>query len=375
LVFRANCALGANATQATKNGDDASSPIEIEQATPAKSPERTKKRKQSVEPPTRKRAKKAAAIVESDASDEEPVNLPPTRRRRQIVDSDDGSEDADQGAAVPLKENDTTQKSRGDDNQLEATKDIGESDSDLSSLIDEPPAMPKKTTTAAANGPAEAGSDSELSSLIDEPPARKPKKAPATKKSAKPPPKPAARADSDSELSSLLDEPPVKKKKKPAKAPPKVPAAAESDGKLSSGPDDSDAAPTKSPKRGNKSKGKPSSAAATDDVLKTLQTQLAKCGIRKQWKRELASLGSDKERAQHLRGLLREAGVTGRFSERLAREIRERRELEGEIRDAETFEKQWGLEAERAAKEAREKRRSAAQRYAELGFGSDDDEE
>jgi hypothetical protein len=324
--------------------------------------------------PARKRAKRITAVVESDDSDEEPLNPAPTRPRRQVVDSDDEIEDAGQD-----KENDVTQKSHGDDNQLEAPKDTGATDSDLSSLVDEPPAESKEKPLAATKASAKAGSDSELSSLIDEPLARKRKRAPAAKKSAKPPPKPAAKVDSDSELSSLTDEPPAKKKKKPAaptKKPAKARAAAESDGQLSSGPDDSDAAPTKSPKRSKKSKGKPSGgASAPDDVLKTLQTQLAKCGIRKQWKRELAAFSSDKERARHLRGLLREAGVTGRFSERVAREIRERRELEGEIRDAEAFERQWGLEAENAAREAKERRRSVAQQYAQLGFGSDEGEE
>jgi len=251
-------------------------------------------------------------------------------------------------------------------------------------LIDEPSAKRKKKVSSLPKKPAKPESDSELSSLIDDPPARPPKKAPAATKKTKPSPKVALKSVSDSELSSLTDEQPPKKRvsvKNTAKAPPKASVAAGSTSELSSVPDDSDGAPTKPAKRSKKAarapkpKSKPGSASVGDDVLKTLQTQLAKCGIRKQWKRELASFGSDRERAQHLRGLLREAGVTGRFSERLAREIRERRELEGEIRDAEAFEKQWGLEAERAAKEAREKRRSAAQRYAELGFGSDEGEE
>ena len=188
---------------------------------------------------------------------------------------------------------------------------------------------------------------------------------------------------SDSELSSLMDEPPAKKKraptKKTAKVPSKAPVAAGSSSGLSSVPDDSDEAPTKPARRDKKAaqapKSNPGGASAPDDALKTLQTQLAQCGIRKQWKRELAGFPSDRERARHLRGLLREAGVAGRFSEKLAREIRERRELEGELRDAEAFEKQWGLEAERAARGAGEKRERAARAYAELGFGSDEGEE
>jgi hypothetical protein len=246
-------------------------------------------------------------------------------------------------------------------------------------LIDEP-------STRKESG--KVASDSELSSLIDEPPPRKPKKAAApTKKPDKAPPKATAKVDSDSEMSSLIDEPPTRKRKKQAaptkksaKAPPKVSAKAESDSELSPAPD-SDSAPTQPRKRGKKephaakstsSKPKSSAASAPDDALKTLQGQLQKCGIRKQWKRELAAFASERDMAAHLRGLLRDAGMAGRFSERRAREIRERRELEGEMRDAAAFERQWGLEAEEAERQAKEKRRRAADGYAELGFGSDD---
>ena len=194
------CGLAANATQAQKDGVHDSSPeFEAEQATPSKSPVRNKKRKQQAEPPARKRAKKAAATeesedgpaspaaerkrakkaavaVESDESDEDPVNAAPARRRRKVVESEDEDAVADRDTSRVEGNGQATQKSQGYDDQQE------ESDSELSSLIDEPPAKRKKKVSSAPKKLAKSESGSELSSLMDSPPRKNPEKSPSNQK-------------------------------------------------------------------------------------------------------------------------------------------------------------------------------------------------
>ncbi|KAJ2996094.1 hypothetical protein NUW58_g1079 [Xylaria curta] len=121
---------------------------------------------------------------------------------------------------------------------------------------------------------------------------------------------------SDSSLSSVLDEPPPRKRKgKDAKEPPK-------------------------PKQST------SKEPTGDEVeIKKLQGQLVKCGVRKIWGIELKKYGSDsKAKIRHLKALLRDVGMDGRFSEAKAREIKERRELMGELEAVNEMNELWGLE-------------------------------
>ncbi|KAI0551020.1 hypothetical protein F4679DRAFT_541217 [Xylaria curta] len=122
--------------------------------------------------------------------------------------------------------------------------------------------------------------------------------------------------DSDSSLSSVLDEPPPKKRK------------------------------GKDAKVASKPKQSTSKELTGDEAeIKKLQGQLVKCGVRKIWGIELKKFGSDgKAKIRHLRTMLHDVGMDGRFSEVKAREIKERRELMGELEAVNEMNELWGLE-------------------------------
>ncbi|KAI2627867.1 hypothetical protein GGR54DRAFT_436710 [Hypoxylon sp. NC1633] len=126
--------------------------------------------------------------------------------------------------------------------------------------------------------------------------------------------------DSSSELSSVLDEPPPRKRKS------KEPRAA--------------------------SKPKQTKELTGDEAeIKKLQGQLVKCGIRKIWGFELKKYGDDsKAKLRHLRGMLRDAGMDGRFSEIKAKEIKERRELMADLEAVTEMNRNWGSGGGRASR-------------------------
>ncbi|KAI1770977.1 hypothetical protein F4818DRAFT_430780 [Hypoxylon cercidicola] len=117
--------------------------------------------------------------------------------------------------------------------------------------------------------------------------------------------------DSDSELSSVLDEPPPKRK-------------------------------SKEPKGASKPK-KTKELSGDETEIKKLQAQLVKCGIRKIWGFELKKYGDDnKGKIRHLKEMLREAGIEGRFSEAKAKEVKERRELMADLEAVTEMNRNWG---------------------------------
>ncbi|KAK4143493.1 uncharacterized protein C8A04DRAFT_28923 [Dichotomopilus funicola] len=162
--------------------------------------------------------------------------------------------------------------------------------------------------------PAAAEDESEVSDVIDEPPKRKQKaKAKATSK-----PKPTDTAgDSSSELSSVVDEGPPTKRKRGTTKTQKATAA-------------SKATAANSPEEAQ---------------IKLLQSQLAKCGVRKVWGAEFKKHGADggKAKVKYLKDMLSEVGMSGRFSEARAREIKEARELQADLQDVMQGEKSWGV--------------------------------
>ncbi|KAK4063961.1 uncharacterized protein Triagg1_9289 [Trichoderma aggressivum f. europaeum] len=125
----------------------------------------------------------------------------------------------------------------------------------------------------------------------------------------------------EDEYSDVIDEPPPTKRKrgekKEASSKPKVskPAA-----KKDAAPDD--------PKEAE---------------IKKLQSQLTKCGIRKLWHMELKQHGDNAgAKIRHLKKLLAEIGMDGRFSESKAREIKEMRELQADVEAAQEMDRLWG---------------------------------
>lgn len=135
--------------------------------------------------------------------------------------------------------------------------------------------------------------------------------------------KPAADADDESELSSVLDDPPPKKKRQKKSSSP-----SETKGKASK----TAAKPAKVTKE----------LSPNDEEIKGLQGWLAKCGVRKVWGKELKKFDTSKEKIKHLKSLLEDVGMTGRYSAEKANQIKEARELAADIEAAKEFNEQWG---------------------------------
>ena len=170
-------------------------------------------------------------------------------------------------------------------------------------------------------------------------------------KKAKTPP-PRAGNDSESELSSLLDESPAKNKRQKK------------------------ASAAKGKKEPVKPKAKAASKAADDPdqaEIKQLQSWLVKCGIRKVWSKELAKFDTSKKKIRHLKEMLSDAGMDGRFSDEKAAKIKEKREFAKDLEAIQEGEAAWGTTEDTGGRP----RRRAAARPApvqKIEF-SDDDEE
>jgi hypothetical protein len=116
-----------------------------------------------------------------------------------------------------------------------------------------------------------------------------------------------------------------------------------------------DEEPKPSRKRGRSSesmstKGKKKAPAKPKDAgldpneaeIKRLQGWLVKCGIRKVWSRELAPYDTPKAKIKHLKDMLKDAGMDGRYSLEKAKQIKEKRELEADLAMIKEGEKHWG---------------------------------
>lgn len=164
----------------------------------------------------------------------------------------------------------------------------------------------------------------------------------------------AGGAESESDMSILLDEKP-KETTKRRKSSPSHP---------------------KSNKLSN-SKSKKGSEQVQDhdaEEIKRLQGWLIKCGIRKMWHKELSSCDNSKSKIRHLKGMLADAGMTGRYSADKANAIKEERELKADLEAVQEGAKHWGkVESEEEAN-GKPKRR-LARGLKELDFLNDDDGE
>ncbi|KAK6087066.1 transcriptional regulator [Seiridium cupressi] len=176
----------------------------------------------------------------------------------------------------------------------------------------------------------------------------------------------AAADDDSSELSSVIDDEPPKKKK--VKKEETKPAVDDDSSDLSSVADD--APPKKRKTKGSKaskaapkpkaSKPAPKEPTGDEAEIKKLQGQLVKCGIRKIWGIELKEYGDDSRgKIRHLRKMLTDAGMTGRFSEARAKEIKEQRELLADLGAVQEMNELWGSEG-RGGRASRTKAKAAA---------------
>lgn len=188
---------------------------------------------------------------------------------------------------------------------------------ELNSDVDNPKVKVKrsvaKTKNAQKNSPTPP-SDQEKGAVIESEPAVQ---IDTVKESPNP--------DFDSEMSVLIDEKPKRKSKTKGS-------------KSGSGKP-----PTKKVSKSQASKkadDKPVDANA--DEIKRLQGWLVKCGIRKMWFRELAPYETPKLKIQHLKEMLSDAGMTGRYSIERANQIRSQRELKADLEAVQEGDRQWG---------------------------------
>ncbi|KAL2020292.1 hypothetical protein VTK56DRAFT_8520 [Thermocarpiscus australiensis] len=276
--------------------------------------------------PEKARVQSEAETESGDISDASETPQRPTKKRR-ITKGTKGkqkiiSDEEDEGVSDACDGGSGRQPSEPVTKRL--SKEFAESDNEVSDMVDdssESRAKAKKADTPKST--ADDGS-SELSDVIDEPPKRK-KKSKAKEASKPTSSAPLNNDDSSSELSSVIDEapPPKSKRKSKGAAPPKT--------------------------AGGGRAGKSSAAAADvspeDAQIKLLQSQLAKCGVRKVWAFEFKKRGAatPKQKIKCLKEMLAEVGMTGRFSEARAREIKEARELQADLQDVIQAEKVWGV--------------------------------
>lgn len=157
-------------------------------------------------------------------------------------------------------------------------------------------------------------------------------------------------AESESEMSVVRDEPPKRKKKDTVSRK----NVAKSSGISKAG------------------KRPEPSAEPNAEEIKRLQGWLVKCGVRKLWGKELAPYETPKLKIRHLRDLLSQIGMTGRFSAEKAKQIREEREIRADLEDVQQGAKLWGTEETGEVGSVRPRRR-LARGFTELDFLNSDE--
>lgn len=291
-------------------------------------------------PAAAKRAKSESELSElSDASDASEASEPPAKRKRivsrgrrksnQTVPSDSEEEDdqeegkdeseASDFEATPKKR--TTKKVAPkkaapkkkaakkvvtSDSEDEDGIEVGNDDSEPRDIGGTPKkASPKKAAPKinATIQPEVKADAAESESALSEPAEVESEKPTGEKK---PPPV------DDSSESEVFDEPP-KRKRKSKETTAKPPAKSKAKAKTSTAKTKADISPD-------------------EEEIKKLQGQLVKCGVRKIWAFELKQFEDDsRAKIRHLKDMLKDVGMDGRFSDSKAREIKERRELLAEL--------------------------------------------
>ena len=71
----------------------------------------------------------------------------------------------------------------------------------------------------------------------------------------------------------------------------------------------------------------------TSGILTLVQSYVLACGVRKAWAKEFKDLDRPSQQIARLESMLRDLGMTGRFTMAQAKEIKERRELASELRE------------------------------------------
>ncbi|EPS26792.1 hypothetical protein PDE_01731 [Penicillium oxalicum 114-2] len=168
----------------------------------------------------------------------------------------------------------------------------------------------------------------------------------------------ATKDDSESEMSVVYDEEPKPKPTRKSKS--------------------SEGVSKKPVSKKGAAKGKDEDLDPDQAEIKRLQGWLVKCGIRKMWWRELQPYETPKAKIKHLKQMLEDVGMKGRYSLEKARQIRDERELKADLEQIQQGAKQWGAEDEEEDEEDNDgparPRRAARGRQA-LAFLDSDGEE
>jgi hypothetical protein len=130
-------------------------------------------------------------------------------------------------------------------------------------------------------------------------------------------------------------------------------------------------------KKSKASKPKADAEVDPDDAeIKRLQSWLVKCGIRKMWWKELKPYESSKAKIKYLKGMLSDAGMTGRYSTEKATQIKEARELAADIEAVKEGAERWGKDNDGSGNDGEDKSKRRLVRGAKnYDFLSSDGEE
>lgn len=140
--------------------------------------------------------------------------------------------------------------------------------------------------------------------------------------------------DSESDMSVVVDEGPKPKRRK----------------RKSSEPAERGA------KKSKASKSKAEAEIDPDEAeIKRLQGWLVKCGIRKMWWKELKPYESSNAKINHLKGMLSDVGMTGRYSIEKATQIKEARELAADIEAVKEGAQRWGKDKDGSENDGEDK--------------------
>lgn len=281
-------------------------------------------KRQNRGPRAKKAAKKSESPIDELSEEEKPkprkrkAPAPPkTKAKVKVVESESESsltelEDEDEESPKPEKE------SASDDDEVSA----------INAVVD------------SKSGEEESGKDDEKNE----------------EKKAGNEETPSAPVDEEEEYSDVIDEP-VKPKRKKRETKDKKATTAKS---------------TKASKAASKPTSK--SDDPNEAEIKRLQSYLIKCGIRKLWHNELKKYGDDsRAKIKHLKKMLADVGMDGRFSEAKAREIKDRRELLAELESAQEMNELWGRDTNGRA--SRSKNKNVKEDGGQSAGEEDDEEE
>ncbi|KAJ4303419.1 hypothetical protein N0V90_002313 [Kalmusia sp. IMI 367209] len=274
---------------------------------PTPSPKKVSKAKPKpkVRPEPKQKTKPAASATRG-VKRKAPAPAKKPQKRRKTTTSDEESD------AVPS--NSLIEDDEPSDDESELPKQpIRRQKKVVAEDSDEDDATPKKPISKVEDKGAESNGDAQAGSPVE-----------GFERPATPPP--AVKDDvSESELSSVIDESPAKNKRRKKKL----------DEKRAKEPKSTKAKPKVAKDK------KPADDPDTAEI-KRLQGWLVKCGIRKVWGKELANCDTPKDKIRHLKGMLKDAGMDGKYSVEKAAKIKEQREFAKDLEDIQAGAVAWG---------------------------------